>query len=68
MKELNATALTEAHWFINVATLWAVESSTFLFSFPAGNMILLLEDDSYRVQRGKKNELSEFLKEFDAGE
>jgi len=31
-------------------------------------MILLLEDDSYRVQRGKKNELSEFLKEFDAGE
>lgn len=53
MKKLNAAVLTKAHWFINVAMLGAVEKHAFFF-FLAGDKILLLEVDSYGVQRGNK--------------
>lgn len=54
MKKLNAAILTKACWFINVAMLRAVEKHFFFFFFLADDKTLLLEVDSYRVQRGNK--------------
>lgn len=64
MKKLNAAA---SNWNPLVHKCCNAMSSVkvyFFYSFLAGDVILLLEDDSHKE---KKHDLNEFLKEFNVG-